>query len=261
MKIPDYLKQRADNDGNSIWIRICPKCNREVIHKNFCSAKNCHKQKRLCSSCGNWTANTIPNDPRIRKMALKVSAAMKKLRQTEAPWNKGLTKETNDLLKQMGENHIGFKHSEETKRMIGKFSEKFWKDPEYRKMVTEAANKNRNVPKWRSTMEKLEYFTPLEQKSDWERYKQLVWYHTNQNDLSVLPNYEKRARIEIFGSYSLDHRFSLAKGFKEEIDPKIMGSVHNLEFIPAKENDSKKTKCSVTKEELIKLYANGKNQV
>ena len=40
-----------------------------------------------------------------------------------------------------------------------------------------------------------------------------------------------------------------------------MGSVHNLEFIPAKENDSKKTKCSVTKEELIKLYANGKNQV
>ena len=103
-------------------------------------------------------------------------------------------------------------------------------------------------------MEKRGYFTPLYQKSEWEQYKQLVWYHTNQNDLSKLPNYNKRARLEVLGSYSLDHRFSLARGFKEGIDPKIIGSVHNLEFIPAKENDSKKTNCSIDKEELLKLY-------
>lgn len=261
MKIPNYLKQKISSNGDTTWIRNCPKCNKEIIHKNFCSAKNCHKQKRRCSSCGNWTSHADLNDPRIKKMAQKVSLAMKKIRENNPPWNKGLTKETNNLLKNMGEKHTGFKHSEETKRIIGKFSEEFWKNPEYRKTVVDAVNENRNVPQWRATMEKLGYFTPIEQKSDWEQYKQLVWYHTNQNDLLSLPHYEKRARVEMSGSYSLDHKFSIAKGFKERIDPKIMGSIYNLEFIPAKENDSKKTRCSITKEELRKLYGNGENKI
>lgn len=54
-------------------------------------------------------------------------------------WNKGLTKETSDIIKQNAENHIGFKHTKETIEKIRVASLEHWKDDEYReKVITNA---------------------------------------------------------------------------------------------------------------------------
>lgn len=45
-------------------------------------------------------------------------------------------------------------------------------------------------------------------------------------------------------------------GFKNKIDPKIIGSIHNLEMLPYKTNIAKGTDCSITIEDLIMLTQN-----
>jgi hypothetical protein len=57
-------------------------------------------------------------------------------------------------------------------------------------------------------------------------------------------------------AYSLDHRFSCHEGFKNNIPPEIIGNIANLEYIPNIQNSSKKTACSLTKEELYERFNN-----
>ena len=66
-KIPPYLIEKIDDTNIPYWIRKCSRCNSDIIHKNFLSAKTCYKQNRLCYKCGSW--------------------------------NRGLTKETNESIK------------------------------------------------------------------------------------------------------------------------------------------------------------------
>lgn len=91
-----------------------------------------------------------------------------------------------------------------------------------------------------------------EQKSDYERYSESVWRFTNRQDLETLENYDKRGRLdEDENAYHLDHKFSIKKGFEENIPPEIIGSLKNLEMIPGKKNCAKRAKCSISKEELL----------
>lgn len=90
------------------------------------------------------------------------------------------------------------------------------------------------------------------QKSDYERYRESVWRFTNRQDLETLENYDKRGRLdEDENAFHLDHKFSIKKGFEENIPPEIIGSLKNLEMIPGKNNCSKRADCSITKEELL----------
>lgn len=91
-----------------------------------------------------------------------------------------------------------------------------------------------------------------EQKSDYERYSESVWRFTNRQDLETLENYDKRGRLdEDENAFHLDHKFSIKKGFEENIPPEIIGSLKNLEMIPGRKNCAKNSKCSITKEELL----------
>ena len=80
------------------------------------------------------------------------------------------------------------------------------------------------------------------------QYNKLVWYYTNQ-DLKELEGIELRSVY-----FHLDHKFSILEGFKEDISPDIIGSNINLEIIGAKENLTKLSKCSITKEELLSSF-------
>jgi len=51
----------------------------------------------------------------------------------------------------------------------------------------------------------------------------------------------------------LDHKYSKLQGFKDNVNPEIIGNINNLEFIPWKDNISKKDKCSITINELLDL--------
>lgn len=54
--------------------------------------------------------------------------------------------------------------------------------------------------------------------------------------------------------YHLDHMVSILDGFNNKIDPKIIGSVYNLEIIHRSINCSKQHNSSLDLQQLIKLY-------
>ena len=53
--------------------------------------------------------------------------------------------------------------------------------------------------------------------------------------------------------YELDHMYSIFQGFMDKIPPEVIGNQHNLRLIPKFDNRSKRVKCSITLEELLRL--------
>ena len=84
---------------------------------------------------------------------------------------------------------------------------------------------------------------------EFKKYRRKVYYWTSKNDLTSLENYNRRGLLD----FHLDHKYSITEGFRNGVPPKIIGSIHNLEFIHHLENVSKGTKCSITLEELYGL--------
>ena len=68
----------------------------------------------------------------------------------------------------------------------------------------------------------------------------------------INPNNTKRDHK----TFHLDHIYSIACGFREQIDPKIIASPINLRIVTSKENLIKNAKCNMSKEELLKKYEN-----
>lgn len=91
--------------------------------------------------------------------------------------------------------------------------------------------------------------TPEELVDAFLFYKSRVWAETKRNNLKMLENYNKRGKL----GYHLDHMFSIFEGFKQNIDPSIVGHIKNLRMIPYKENLSKFNKCSIALDDLIKM--------
>lgn len=92
------------------------------------------------------------------------------------------------------------------------------------------------------------------------KYYQKVRTITNQQPLNELINYDKRGPSGISGAYHLDHKYSIAEGFKNNIDPEIIGNIINLEMISWEENLFKNQKCSITKRELLTIYKHDKSK-
>lgn len=91
------------------------------------------------------------------------------------------------------------------------------------------------------------------------KYYQKVRTITNQQPLKGLDNYDKRGPAGINGNYQLDHKYSIAEGFRNNIDPEIIGNIINLEMITWEENLLKNEKCSMTKKELLYNYKINRN--
>jgi hypothetical protein len=88
---------------------------------------------------------------------------------------------------------------------------------------------------------------------EFKKYRRKVYYWTSKNDLTTLENYNRRGLLD----FHLDHKYSITEGFKNGVPPKVIGSIHNLHFIPCTENVSKGIKCSITLEELYALFTPG----
>ncbi len=99
----------------------------------------------------------------------------------------------------------------------------------------------------------IDYNTYLKNLPEQEKYTRLVINLTNKQPIHLLKNYEKRGCSGINGAYHLDHKYSILEGYKNNINPEIIASLNNLVFIPWKDNVMKRTKCSITKEELINI--------
>lgn len=91
----------------------------------------------------------------------------------------------------------------------------------------------------------LNYEQYLAQLPEYEAYKKQVMSFTNKQALDTLPNFDKRGPSGQPGAYHLDHRFSIMEGFRQGIDPEIIGGIKNLEMLTYEENIAKLDGCSI----------------
>ena len=116
--------------------------------------------------------------------------------------------------------------------------------------ATKKSNTPEAIEKQRQTNIANGYWVPDDERSDWERYYLEVWRITERKqNLSMVPNIELRGL-----EYSLDHKYSIKEGFKNNIPAEIIGHWTNLEIITKSENSSKNSKCSITLEQLKMSY-------
>jgi hypothetical protein len=94
----------------------------------------------------------------------------------------------------------------------------------------------------------------FDKKTEYHEYKLKVLYETARNYKRYYYIINPDNKIRSFNDYHLDHKFSIINGFKNNIDPKIIGSYINLELIESKLNLIKSTNNSITKEELLEKY-------
>lgn len=90
--------------------------------------------------------------------------------------------------------------------------------------------------------------------ADYEKftaYRRQVYWHSKQWDLTQLENFHLRGRCGTPNAHQLDHRYSIATGFKNQIHPSIIGHIVNLMMVPWGENRAKGTGCSLTLQDLL----------
>ena len=76
-------------------------------------------------------------------------------------------------------------------------------------------------------------------------------------EMVVRRNRHRIKNIELRGKKykkHLDHKFSIYEGFLNNIEPKIIANINNLEILDESDNIKKFTRCSITKEELLDTY-------
>lgn len=73
--------------------------------------------------------------------------------------------------------------------------------------------------------------------SDKQKYYNAVHKITKQQNIKSLEHYEKRGKSKKgTDNYQLDHIIPISEGFRNNIDPNIIGDISNLRFIPWREN-------------------------
>lgn len=94
---------------------------------------------------------------------------------------------------------------------------------------------------------------PREQRGARRQYYDAVAYYTNESWVKYFDKINP-TRIERGPQHHLDHIYSRAEGYKNSIDPKIIGHWTNLRIIPFKRNSSKRDRCDKTLEQLMEDY-------
>lgn len=89
-----------------------------------------------------------------------------------------------------------------------------------------------------------------ENRTPFEIYKRKVWEVTDRY-IKIFPELNKRSR-----NIHLDHIYSIYEGFKNNIDPEIIGHFENLQLLESKLNISKSSSCWISLEELLHKIKN-----
>ena len=154
-----------------------------------------------------------------------------------------------------GENNPMYGVAQTNPNSLNNLSRGYWKDTElttaHKDKISKSLTgiKRSDETKRKMSIAKTKWLPDDPQYEEFKKYRRRVYYWTEKNDLTQLEHYEKRGRT----SYHLDHKYSIAEGFKNNVSPKVIGHIANLEFLPHKVNESKGTKCSLTLEKLYGL--------
>lgn len=183
-------------------------------------------------------------------------------------WAKLHPKETKESCKKAGEtmrnkidsngnNHYQRVHLK--KLEIGSDGLNFYQR-QLKKDLTPDKNGLNKFERTRKKQEALGKWVKISDLPDFKQYRYWVWKHTNKQPIETLKNFEKRGK-HYKGSnenvYSLDHIYSIKEGFKNNVPPFIIGSIHNLRFLRWDKNLAKKDKCDISLDSLVsKFYSN-----
>tara|TARA_E500000318_G_scaffold87086_1_gene83936 strand:+ start:761 stop:1378 length:618 start_codon:yes stop_codon:yes gene_type:complete len=198
----------------------CKECNKEFVGRKeiqkFCS-KSCASKHTARNRNDSWRPdNRGTNNPMYGKPQTNPNS----LANLERGYWKGKT-QCEESNKKRSEALTGITRSKETKHKIRK-----------------------------TKIAKGQIFPPDHPHySEFKKYRRKVHYWSEKNDLSCLKHYDKRS----LKGYHLDHKYSIIEGFRNNVPPKVIGNIHNLEFLYYKDNCVKGTKCSMTLEELLCL--------
>lgn len=116
---------------------------------------------------------------------------------------------------------------------------------------------DKHILYYRSRMEELKLWTPIELLEDFQKYKLLCIFYTNESfslEKEKIKDFDKRSR-----EWHLDHQYSIKHGFLNDVDPKIIGSIVNFKIVPRQYNCQKGSKSDISLKELLKRYENYKN--
>lgn len=103
---------------------------------------------------------------------------------------------------------------------------------------------------------------PIELLDEYREYYRIVQLTTKKENLNLLENIEKRGILgKDINAHHIDHIVSIYDGFMNDVSPKIIGSIYNLQCIPARDNISKRNDSWMTIEELLERYNNGQKRV
>lgn len=89
-------------------------------------------------------------------------------------------------------------------------------------------------------------------RSEFKRYKTVVLYLTEKYRKKITLGYIT-GLAGIKDAWHIDHKFSILKGYQQQVSPFVIGNIQNLQMLPWKENLSKQSKCNIELNTLLKL--------
>jgi hypothetical protein len=134
------------------------------------------------------------------------------------------------------------------------------KTDDFKNKSRETHMKKYGVDNYSKTKEFQEFLINSGLKKDPATIDELEYYYkTVKNYTSKSFRKYKHILCKTFprsNNYHLDHIYSICEGYKNKIDPKIIGSITNLQILPHTVNKQKNAQSWITIERLLELYNN-----
>jgi len=233
------IKQILIDEG--VWVE-----NRDKIKKEF-SNKEINEINTLYQN--NLSIKKIAD--KLKLSTTPIKRILKESNSLRGGYSDGkkinLTDEQKKEIKMLYLNYTTPKEISKIFGVSSQFIEKHISDVGYRRSQSET-NSMINIKRYHG-IDYEDYKEFISDTSEYKNYVREVYKVTRKQPIETLLNHTKRGSF----SYHLDHKYSINEGFKNKIDPNIIGSIHNLEFIKWDENITKRTNCSITITELKKL--------
>lgn len=110
----------------------------------------------------------------------------------------------------------------------------------------------KNIIKGNATKAQKGLILPPQERNLYYRYKNVVLYLTHKSKPALLQGQNiKLGKAGEPGAYHIDHKFSIHQSWKNNLSPIVVGSLHNLQLLPWKENIRKYTKSSIDMHQLL----------
>ena len=94
--------------------------------------------------------------------------------------------------------------------------------------------------------------TDVRERDEYYRYKTVVSYLTSMHRKTLSKGFITGLAGEE-GAHHMDHKYSILRGYQNNISPFVIGNINNLEMLPWEDNLSKSRECSISKETLFEI--------